>query len=75
MSVVQEFSEVFTVQIEVWVSRRDDSFVKHFADPDDKPFRANVRHSNGVLEWQWCDTFEEAVEWCRRFQRTVFMLP
>jgi hypothetical protein len=34
---------------------------------DKHQFRGIARYSNGHMEWQWCDSFDNAVSWCNRF--------
>jgi len=65
----KKYQRSFQVEIEVWVSTRDEVFggvsptnPEHYGE-----FRACVRHSNGEMAWQWCETFEQAVAWCERF--------
>jgi hypothetical protein len=59
--------EIVPVEIEAWVTHRNDCFVKYFSDPKGKDWKASVRHINGVMEWEWCATLEEAVAWCNKY--------
>lgn len=66
-ATVPRFEARFTVEIEVWVTHRSAMGIMHISDPPDREWRAAVRHSSGLMEWQWCGTFDEAVAWCRRY--------
>jgi hypothetical protein len=68
---MQEYQKKLKVEIEVWVTPRNEAFggVPPLATDNYKDWKASVRHSNGVMEWRWCDTFEEAVEWCEAFAK------
>jgi len=59
--------EVVPIEIEAWVTHRDDCFVRHFSEPKDKEWKASVKHINGVTEQEWCTTLEEAVAWCDKY--------
>lgn len=63
----KEYHKMLTVGTEVWVSNRKNISSFPICDFGNlKEWRASIRHSNGVLEWQWCDKFEDAVAWCER---------
>lgn len=62
-----ERTDTIAVKVEAWVTRRDECSVKHFAEPEDRPWKASVRHMRGFMEWEWCATFEEAVAWCEGY--------
>lgn len=64
---VLKYSERVTVPIELWVTHRSQSTIKHIFDTPGKNWRACALHSDGKMEWEWCDTFDEAVAWCKRF--------
>ncbi len=62
------------VEIEVWVSSRKElekvfGPLAHEIDINEKkyPWRGSILHSNGSMEWQWCKSFDEAVQWCESF--------
>lgn len=62
-----KYHKRLVVEIEVWVSHRSESSIMHISDLPQKDWRACVRHSDGKMEWQWCETFDEAVAWCERY--------
>ena len=66
----EQYHKVLKVDIEVWVTSRAEAF-GGAPPPADSPhygeWKASVRHSNEQMEWQWCETFEEAVAWCEKF--------
>ena len=67
--VSQKYQKKFLAHVEVWVTPRKDIETLHFTERDnEKSWRAAVRHSNGVMEWRWCDSFEDAVAWCENFK-------
>jgi hypothetical protein len=59
--------EIVPIEIEAWVTHKNDCFVGHYSDPKGKDWKASVRHISGVMEWEWCATLEEAVAWCDRY--------
>lgn len=66
------YQKTLRVEIEVWVTHRDEAFggVPPVSDVI-KEWKSSVRHSNGTLEWQWHDTFEQAVDWCEKFAKPL----
>jgi hypothetical protein len=58
---------IVAVEIEAWVTHKSECFVGHISDPVGKEWKAHVRHIKGVMEWEWFQTFEEAVAWCERY--------
>lgn len=66
--LAMKYEKKFNVTIEVWVTHRSEMGIKHISDPENKEWKASVRHSNKSMEWQWCKTFEEAVAWCESFK-------
>lgn len=63
----KSYQRKMAVTIDVWVTHRDDMGLRRDSDPDGKPWRSTVRHSNGTMEWQWHDTREQAIGWCESF--------
>lgn len=43
------------------------SFVIESFLTDKHQFRAIARYSDGHMEWQWCESYDEAMAWCKRF--------
>ena len=69
----ESYNKILNVQIEVWVTSREDAFGGNPppAEPYYGEWKASVRHSNGQMEWQWCDTFGDAVAWCEKFAKPI----
>ena len=49
------------------LARKDMSVVESFLT-DKQQFRSCAHYSNGVNEWQWHETLEEAEAWCDKFR-------
>jgi len=62
---MQKYNRKLIVEIEVWVTHRSEIAPWSFMpETKNKEWRASVKHSNESIEWQWCKTYDEAVEWC-----------
>ena len=61
------YERKWLVPIEVWVTHRSNMGIKHISESSSTPWRAAVRHSNGLMEWQWHKTKKEAIDWCEKF--------
>ena len=61
------YNKKLLVEIEVEVTHRDESSIMHISDPNDRPWRSIVRHSNGSVQWEWHKTRQQAIDWCDKF--------